>query len=67
MEANRSTLYVGDLPFNCQTADLYAFFERYGTLVKVKLIDHDRGTKRPHAQITFEKEEEGVSAMEDLT
>jgi RNA recognition motif-containing protein len=41
-----TTIYVGNLPFSANEADLRVLFERHGTVDSVKLIN-DRETGRP--------------------
>lgn len=41
-----TTIYVGNLPFSANEADVRVLFERYGTVDSVKLII-DRETGRP--------------------
>lgn len=41
-----TTIYVGNLPFSANEADVRVLFERYGTVDSVKLIN-DRETGRP--------------------
>ena len=41
-----TTIYVGNLPFSANEADVRVLFERYGTVDSVKLVN-DRETGRP--------------------
>jgi RNA recognition motif-containing protein len=41
-----TTIYVGNLPFSANEADVRVLFERYGKVDSVKLIN-DRETGRP--------------------
>lgn len=41
-----TTIYVGNLPFSANEADVRALFERHGTVDSVKLVN-DRETGRP--------------------
>jgi RNA recognition motif-containing protein len=41
-----TTIYVGNLPFSANEADVRVLFERFGTVESVKLVN-DRETGRP--------------------
>lgn len=62
-----TTIYVGNLPFSANEADLRVLFERHGKVESVKLInDRETGRPRGFAFVTLGTPEEAKLAIEKM-
>ncbi len=58
------TLYVGNLAYTADEADLDVAFSAYGEIEDIKLMrDRESGRSRGFAFITFEKDSEAEAGM----
>ncbi len=61
-----SDLFVGNVPFKAEDADLRAVFEKYGAVREARIIfDRESATSRGFAFVTFERAEDADAAFND--
>ncbi len=59
-------LYVGNLSYNVQSADLNDFFAQFGAVASSKVItDRDTGRSKGFGFVEMENEDEGRTAIEN--
>jgi RNA recognition motif-containing protein len=64
--SQQSKIYAGNLPYDTKEADLEAFFGEYGNTTEIKIIkDNATGRSKGYAFITFEKQQDALTACEE--
>lgn len=65
--ASARKLYVGNLAFETTERELRRHFEEFGKLEEVRVItDRESGRSRGYGFVTFEENEDGERAMDEL-
>ena len=60
-------LYVGNLPYSIEDADLRDAFQQYGAVEDVHIpMDRETGNPRGFAFVTFDSRESGEAAMSEM-
>jgi cold-inducible RNA-binding protein len=67
MDQTLKNIYVGNLPFSTNEAELKQMFESHGGVSRVNMVtDRDTGSPRGFAFVEMTNEQEGNAAIEAL-
>ncbi len=62
-----TNLYVGNLPWNTTTDDLYALFSQYGTVQRSQVVtDRETGRSRGFGFVEMPNDDEAQNAIDNL-
>jgi RNA recognition motif-containing protein len=64
MSQQQSKIYVGNLSFSTEEADLEKLFGGYGQLIELNLIKDNAGRSKGFAFITFENQKSAQDALQ---